>query len=176
MLFFLLLTSNETGLASLLSVIISTVIGLITAFITTHKAKMNFYSSTVSKERVEWINQTREITSKLVAFCSMHTETQLSPEDVASFEFLRSSLLVRITPMKESENIKYCDDKILIELLNTAYEKVRENRYKIRDIVTVICKKEWDRIKAEAGGNKNLEKLIKKYDASVKKEYKRPRN
>lgn len=174
---YLLLTTGSTDseiinsevLAAIISAIVSVIIGLVSGILTAHKAKMNFYSSTVSKERVAWINQTREIASKLIAFCSAHVEDNLSLEDMLCFEELRSALIMRISPKEYIETKhKYLEtDGALIELLDCEYPDVRKNRYEIRRIVTVICKNEWNRIKAEAGGSKDVEKIIKKYDDSV---------
>lgn len=170
----LFLASETNGISSevwaaIISAAVSIVIGVVSGLLTEQKAKINFYSSTVSKERVAWINQTREITGKLIAFCSVHEEDNLSPEDMLLFEELRSALLMRLSPKEYVEKKqKYIDtDGKLIELLDQEYKKVRENRYEIRTIVTLICKNEWNRIKAEAGGSKDVEKKIKKYDDSV---------
>lgn len=156
-------------LAAIISAVVSILIGVISGWVTASKAKMNFYSSTVSKERVEWINKTREITSDLIAFLAQHTENNLLPSATYQFEKLRSSLLVRLSPISYvKEKHKYVDtDGKLIDLLESDYSIIRDNKCQIRELITVICKNEWDRIKAEAGGDKNLEKKIKKYDNSV---------
>lgn len=160
---------NSEFLAAIISAIVSIIIGGVSGFLTARKAKMNFYSSTVSKERVAWINQTREITSKLIAFCSAHEEEKLSKEDMLCFEELRSALIMRLSPKEYVEaKQKYLEtDGKLIGLLDQEYNKVRESRYEIRRIVTVISKNEWNRIKAEAGGSKDIEKKIKEFDDSV---------
>lgn len=172
--FYLILASepgvmNSEVLAAIISALVSLTIGIVSGLLTAQKAKMNFYSSTVSKERVAWINQTREIASNLIAFCSAHNEDVLSSEDMFSFERMRSALIMRISPKEYVEQKhKYIDtDGKLIWFLDQEYVKVRECRYEIREIVTIICKNEWNRIKAEAGGNKDIEKIIKKYDDSV---------
>ena len=64
----------------------------------------------------------------------------------------------------------YSSDALLNVYLSANYECIRENADVIRDIVTVICKEEWNRIKAEAGGDKNLEAKIEKYQKSVAKQ------
>lgn len=158
---------NSQLWAAIISAGVSIVIGLVSGIFTAQKAKMNFYSSTVSKERVEWINKTREIASELIAFCAMHTEDELAPIDVYQFEKLRSALLMRISPKVFVENKhKYLDtDGEIIGLLEEDnYQKIRDSREDIRRIITVICKNEWNRIRAEAGGTKNIEKKIEKYN------------
>lgn len=159
-----------TVIAAIISVVVSLIISVISGVITAQKAKMNFYSSTVSKERVEWINETRKITAELVAFCSVHVEDTLLPEDLFVFEKLRNSLLLRLSPKTYVETKKRyveTDGKLIGYLSAEHYGDVRVYKNEIREIVTVICKNEWNRIKAEAGGNKNVECKIKKYDASV---------
>ncbi len=153
----------------IISAIVSIIIGIISGLLTARKAKMDFYSSTVSKERVNWINNTREITSKLIAFCSMHTEDDLCNDDLYKFEELRSALLLRLTPKEIiEEKKKYLEtDGKLINILENEYSVIRDKRFEIRSIVTIICKNEWSRIKAEAGGNKDIENRIRKYDNSL---------
>lgn len=170
-----LVLASETGivnsevLAAIISALVSVVIGIVSGVLTAQKAKMNFYSSTVSKERVEWINQTREIASKLIAFCSAHEEEKLSAEDMRCFEELRSSLIMRLSPKEYVEQKqKYVQtDGALVDLLEREYAAVRNSRYEIRRIITIICKNEWNRIKAEAGGSKDIEKKINQYDDSI---------
>lgn len=161
------ISAIATGIISISVSIISTIISIWTA----RKERLNFYSSTVSKERVAWINQTRDIASKLIAFCSMHSEDVLVSEDVFRFEELRSALVLRLTPkayINEKQQYLETDGK-LVELLEKEYSVIRDSRYQIREIVVMICKTEWNRIKAEAGGNNDVEKKIEEYDQSVKK-------
>jgi hypothetical protein len=163
--------SGSQIILTILSAFLCSLFAVVSAWLTVRRARYNFYSSTVSKERVEWIAKTREITSELVAFCAVHNEDKLSPSDLYEFEKLRSALLLRLSPKTFIEETqKYAEtDGVLIKLLEGEYSSVRESKNKIREIVTIICKNEWNRIKAEAGSNKHIEEKIAKYDASISK-------
>jgi hypothetical protein len=111
------------------------------------------------------------MTSDLVAFCAVHCEDELSPSDLYQFEKLRSGILLRLCPksyIKDKERYVETDGK-LIELLERDYSQVRDSKDEIREVVTEICKNEWCRIKAEAGGSRHIERKIEKYDASQAK-------
>jgi hypothetical protein len=166
-----LAVSTSNLIITILSAFISTVFGVAAAWFTVKRARYNFYSSTVSKERVDWLVKTREITSELIAFCAMHEEDVLSSSDVFQFEKLRSALLLRLSPKSfvEEKRMYVETDGRLIAILEGDYISVRNSKNEIREIVTLICKNEWGRIKAEAGGNKHIEKKIEKYDASIAK-------
>ena len=79
-----------------------------------------------------------------------------------------------LTPTEQVEAAKafalYSYDALLYVYLYNGYDFMRDNIQEIRDVVTIICKEEWNRIKAEAGGDKNLEKHIYKYQKSVLKQ------
>ena len=82
--------------------------------------------------------------------------------------------ITSLPPIEQVEVAKafalYRYDALLNVYLCNDYEFMRDNAQEIRDVVTIICKEEWNRIKAEAGGDKNLEKHIYKYQKSVLKQ------
>lgn len=171
----LILGMPTTVFVALISAAVSIIVGMLTFAVsvsTAKKANLNFYSSTVSKERVDWINKTRIIASDLIAFCAVHPKDKLSSEDLYRFEKLRSSMLLRLSSkrsIEENSQYKSTDGK-LVELLDKTYPEVLDNICLIREIVTEICKNEWDRVKCEAGGDKNIEKKMRKYNNSAAKE------
>ena len=161
--------------SNLLAAIVAAVVSLVTAHVSKKQMKLTFYSQTISGERMNWINRMREQTAELAAFCCRYADSALSDEHRSEFERIRVGILLMITPMRDIIEISdpakqtkvksyYEHDLALWELLNGDYQSVRDNIKAICELVACICKSEWRRIKAEAGGDQFVEAQVAKSD------------
>ena len=163
--------------SNVLAAVVAAIVSLLTANVSKKQMKLTFYSQTISGERMNWINRMRELTAELTAFCCRYAGTVLSVEQKSEFEKIRVSILLMITPMKDIEEIAdltqrekvksyYEHDLLLWEHLNGDFQSVCDTINEIRDLVACICKSEWRRIKAEAGGDEYVESQVAKSDRS----------
>ena len=164
--------------SNVLAAVIAAIVSLVTAGVSKKQMKLSFYSQTISGERMNWINRMRELTAELAAFCCRYpADAEFTAEEMGEFEKIRVSILLMITPKKDVEEITdsayrekvksyYEHDLQLWELLNGDYQSVHDSINEIRELVACICKSEWRRIKAEAGGDEFVESQVAKSDRS----------
>ena len=164
---------------SIVSVACAIVPSIIALVLNNRMARNTLYANTVSRARIEWIENIRKHISELVAFCAEHetlSETECNGIDGA-YQKIKAAILMRLSPMSDviyyqekswAEAVEYgidsngkklftnhrgryaCDGD-LIEFLNSDYLTVRANIDKVVMLTTTICKREWDSIKAESG-------------------------
>lgn len=161
------------------SVVFAIVPSIITLVVNNRMARNTLYANTVSRARIEWIENIRKLASELVAFCAEHETLNIAECNGCDGEFerIKAAILMMLSPMNDvikyeeknwAEFIEYgidcnggklftdckgrygCDGD-LIKLLNSDYSTVRANIDKVVMLTTTICKREWDSIKAESG-------------------------
>ena len=123
------------------------------------QGRTQFFSSTVSKERMAWIYDIRGLCAELFSVCEQYDPENLPAEALAAFLKARNGILIRLDPLGW-----YITDDELIQLLSEPdFVKVREHLPRIRLLITTILKNEWDKVKIEAGNSlwkvKRIEKL-----------------
>ena len=113
------------------------------------QGKSQFFSTTVSGERMVWIKDIRELCAQLCAVCEQYDADSLPAEQYAVFLKARNGILIRLDPVGW-----YTTDDELIELLKEPdFGKVKANLPRVREILMTIIKTEWDKVKIEAGNS-----------------------
>ena len=114
------------------------------------QGKAQFFSSTVSAERMAWIKDMRELCAELFSVCERYDAGDLPPEGRAAFLKARNGILIRLDP----PGWYTTDDELLSLLAEPDFGKVRANLPRVRLILTTIIKNEWDKVKIEAGNSR----------------------
>lgn len=180
------------AVATCITAVATAIIGWFTIAKNVKSSKEAMYASTVSIARLDWIEHVRAAVSNLAAFCAVHKE--LDENCAGEYEKLRVAVLMDIsspTKVKKFSGIdggkaaeyydydgtlkttdakgRYAFDGEIMGILSSDYAVVRS---KIKDLVlilTEICNKEWESVKAEAGGMsyQQVYKRHQAYDKSV---------
>ncbi len=153
-----------------------TVATLITAGLTfvagllvNRQSRNQFFSSTVSRERMEWVKDMRALCVELCTICDQYNSwISVPPEQKAAFLRDRNGMLLRL-----NDRADYPVDQELIGLLDkNSFEEVKAGAPDIRRICMSIFKTEWDKVKIEAGNSpfkvRRIEKLQSMMNARKK--------
>ena len=152
-----------------LTTIIVALITFIAGLLVNRQGRAQFFSTTVSKERMVWIKEMRALCAELCAICEQHdTAASMTPEQEAAFLKARSGMLLHLNPPGD----QYPSDGKLIELLSPQdFTTVKRNVPQIRKTLISICKNEWDKVKIEAGnGRWKVRKIEKMMNERLKQE------
>lgn len=153
-------------IAAVISVLISSIVSLIVNLLVRRQGHNEFYSKTVSAERLSWISDMRELFATFFAICEMHKNDDLSVKQRYEFNKIRNSILIRLNPVSSGYEL----DNQLRQLIETTdFMSIKNNMADIRSIIEQIIKDEWDKIKIEAGRDVTMVKHIHKKNKSVEK-------
>ena len=108
-----------------------------------------FFSTTVSAERMVWIKDIRELCAELCAVCEQYDADSLPAEQYAVFLKARNGILIRLDPAGWYAT----DDELIALLQEPDFGKVKANLPRVREILMTIIKTEWDKVKIEAGNS-----------------------
>ena len=149
---------------------ISAFVAAVVALAVNIQGHEQFFSTTVSTERMNWIRDMRGLCAELFSICEQYDSGSLPPEQYAAFLRARNGILIRVDP---AGWYPQTDDKIIALLSDPDYTKVRDNIPEIRETVRRIFKSEWDKVKIEAGNSRQkvrkIEALQKKMDEEYRK-------
>lgn len=199
-------TAKESGsdlttlLVALIPTLITGIISIILGLKVNQQGRHQFFSTTVSRERMEWIKEMRALSIELCTLCERYeNEEALPPDQLTAFLKARNGMLLhlnhpnRIKPVehrtlflktwdgilslfhrskKEDDKGKeYSLDKNLIEMLETkGFQDIKENVKDIRQTCMNIFKDEWDKVKIEAGNSPSKVRKIKEMQESINRE------
>jgi hypothetical protein len=141
---------GEVLASGLVAAAVGGVVSLIVVSITNKQSKNELYAQTVSSERMKWIENVRENLVELIVFCKTKDgETKDEQENSKKcFERCRANLLLRLHPEDKNQNGKKLEH--LIDEMDFGQIDASMAQ-KIKDIGQKLLKKEWERVKAEAG-------------------------
>ena len=125
-----------------------------------------FFSTTVSGERMVWIKDMRRLCADLFTVCEQYDADTLTAEDRTAFLQARNGILIRLDP----PGWYTTDDELLSLLSEPDFSRVRENLPRIRLLITTIIKSEWDKVKIEAGSSRWKVRQIEKLQEQIKSE------
>ena len=133
----------------IISAVIAGLFAFLAGLLVNRQGKSQFFSTTVSKERMAWIREIRQLCTELCSISEAYEPDALPPEQRAAFLRARNAILIRLSPKGW-----YSADDALLELLaNPDFGAVKAKVPQIREILTAILKSEWDKIKIEAGNS-----------------------
>ena len=159
-------------MSEIIAAVITASVAFLAGLLVNVQGRSQFFSTTVSGERMMWIKDIRNLYAELSAVCERYDATDLPEEQYAVFLKARNGILIRLDPKGW-----YSTDDELIELLKDPdFGKVKANLPRIREILMTILKTEWDKVKIEAGNSywkvRKIEKMqktikVKKYHGNV---------
>lgn len=155
---------------SAIPTIIVAILTFIAGQLVNRQGRNQFFSTVVSKERMEWIKEMRKACVDLCTICEMHAnESDLSSEEKKTFYETKNSMMLHLNNTKEPERKQeYPIDYALYNLLNgKSYKAIHDNINDIREKATEIFKVEWDKVKIEAGNSRSKAKKIRKLQNSL---------
>ena len=142
--------------------VITALISAISAFLVTLfmnlQGRNQFFSNIVSRERMLWIKDMRELCTTLCSVCEQYDEAPILSEQYTTFLKARNGILIRLDPKGTFAS----DDDLIEWLEDKDFKKVKENIPKIRKTLIKINKLEWDVVKQEAGNNRWIKRKIEK--------------
>ena len=138
--------------------IIAAAIAFLAGLLVNIQGKEQFFSTTVSAERLVWIKDIRKLCATLCSVCEQYDAENLPSEQYAVFLKARNGILIRLDP----SGWYTTDDELITLLQEPDFGKVKTNLSRIREILMTINKNEWDKVKIEAGNSKWKVKRIEK--------------
>ena len=149
------------------SAIIGAIVGFIASALTLRFSYKQLFAQTVSKNRMDWINNFREELSIVVGTAkhldSINQQNNCSNicgttyqhgEQILCAEKARVKLLTRLNTNSTKEGNEYND--VFVEMINMLEFKGNDNLSLIKNIeetAKLILEPEWKRVKKEAKGN-----------------------
>ena len=153
-------------MTEVIAAVIAGLFAFIAGLLVNIQSKSQFFSTTVSAERMVWIKDIRELCADLCSVCEQYDAGNLPPEQYAVFLKARNGILIRLDPTGW-----YTTDDELISLLQEPdFGKVKANLPRIREILMTINKNEWDKVKIEAGNSSWKVRRIEKIQNHLKSE------
>ena len=138
--------------------VISVLVSLLVSIIVNFQDAVKFFSTIVSKERLIWIKDMRELLAELLTICEQYDRVEdMDGRQYASFLKARNGILIRLNPNDK----KYPYDQTLLDLLSEPdFLKIKKEAPRIRRLITAILKNEWDKVKVEAGNSRRKVKRV----------------
>ena len=149
------------------SAMIGAIVGFIASALTLRFSYKQLFAQTVSKNRMDWINNFREELSIVVGtakylnyinqqnnYSDIEGNTYQPSEQVLSAEKARIKLLTRLNTNSTKEGNEYHD--LFAEMINMLEFKGNDNLSLIKNIeetAKLILEPEWKRVKKEAKGD-----------------------
>jgi len=150
---------EEQLLSGLIGAVVGAIFGFIASFLTLRLGYHQLFASTVSSNRMEWINVWRENISKFLACAEiLHTKVKTNDNEKELLGYEKELLEARamiITRLNTKEN-----DHVLMygALTQIDYSPLSQSFYAqqtaIIELARKILKPEWERVKNEAKGKR----------------------
>ena len=136
-------------MADIIAAIIAAVTAFIAGLLVNIQGKSQFFSTTVSGERMVWIKDMRVLCADLFSICEQYDVENLPAKEYAQFLKARNGILIRLDPIGW-----YSIDDELFQLLSQPdFARVKANLPRVRFLIMTIIKTEWDKVKIEAGNS-----------------------
>lgn len=161
---------NGVDMAAIIAAIITGLITFIIGLLVNRQGRTQFFSSIVSKERMVWIKEMRDLCTELCTICDLNkSEENLSDEELVTFYNAKNGMLLHLNSIQRKEQAEeFPVDKELFELLNNkSFSQIQGSISDIREKATLIFKTEWDKVKIEAGNSRATVKKIEKIQRGI---------
>lgn len=150
---------------ALISLSVSTIVSMILNLLVYTQNNQKHYSTTISKERMEWIKETRKIAADFLAFCERYDA--LDENNSTEYFKLKNLLLLNL-----NSAAKYTNDGIIRNAIEDRdFSEVKAALPQIRTAFASIFKSEWDKAKLESGRGKYYVIWLDKRNRDLKKYY-----
>lgn len=160
---------NEVA-AALISLAVSTIVSMILSILVYIQNNHKHYSTTISKERMEWTKETRKIAADFLAFCENYDT--LDEDNSLEYYKLKNLLLLNLNSAE-----KYTNDGIIRNAIEDRdFSEVKAALPQIRTAFASIFKSEWDKAKLESGRSKYYVFWLDKRNDDLKKYYSENKN
>lgn len=136
-------------MSEVIAAVIAGAFAFVAGLLVNVQGNAQFFSTTVSGERMVWIKDIRELCAELCAVCEQYDAANLPAEQYAAFLKARNGILIRLDPVGWYET----DDELIALLKDPDFGKVKANLPRVREILMTIIKTEWDKVKIEAGNS-----------------------
>lgn len=160
---------NEVA-AALISLAVSTIVSMILSILVYIQNNHKHYSTTISKERMEWTKETRKIAADFLAICENYDT--LDEKNSMEYHKLKNLLLLNLNSAE-----KYTNDGIIRNAIEDRdFSEVKAALPQIRNAFASIFKSEWDKAKLESGRSKYYVFWLDKRNDDLKKYYSENKN
>lgn len=160
---------NEVAVA-LISLAVSTIVSTILSILVYIQNNHKHYSTTISKERMEWVKETRKTAADFLAFCENYDT--LDEKNSLEYYKLKNLLLLNLNSAE-----KYTNDGIIRNAIEDRdFSEVKAALPQIRTAFASIFKSEWDKAKLESGRSKYYVFWLDKRNDDLKKYYSENKN
>lgn len=133
-----------------IAALIAAAVSLLVNAVVNIRKTAQFFSNTVSSERMAWIKEMRDLSAKMLSVCEHYDPAQLPDEQYDAFLNARNGILIRLNPV----DTNYPHDKALQRLLaEPDFAAIKANVPEIRYQLGSILKTEWEKVKVEAGNS-----------------------
>lgn len=150
---------------ALISLAISTIVSMILNLLVYTQNNQKHYSTTISKERMEWIKSTRKTAADFLAYCEQYDT--LDEKNSMEYHKLKNLLLLNLNSAE-----KYTNDGIIRNAIeNSDFGEVKAALPQIRTAFASIFKSEWDKAKLESGRGKYYVIWLDKRNRDLSKYY-----
>ena len=137
----------------LVSVVVASVISLIVNILMNRQNQRKTYTEIASNDRIAWIKTMREKGEALLAICDCYDE--LNETTSREFHELRNGILLHLTP----QALNYETDMRVREMLaKKDFHEIKARAEELREALVLLCKAQWDTVKAEAGRDRRMKK------------------
>lgn len=155
---------NEVTVA-LITLAVSTIVSTILSILVYIQNNQKHYSTTISKERMEWVKETRKTAADFLAFCERYD--YLDNDNSREYYKLKNLLLLNLNSAE-----KYTNDGIIRNAIEDRdFSEVKAALPQIRTAFASIFKSEWDKAKLESGRSKYYVFWLDKRNDDLKKYY-----
>lgn len=151
-------------MTEIISAIISASVAFIVGLIVSYQNKRQVFSSVVSRGRMDWVRDIRELSAELFTILEQYpSKAELPQEKYEKFLKAKNSIILRLSP----QGFHQLDDEILQVLQYGSYDEISANMTLIRDRIVLIGKTEWEKVKVEAGSSQSKIDEVKQLQATV---------
>ncbi len=155
---------------ALISLAVSTIVSTILSVLVYIQNNQKHYSTTISKERMEWVKETRKFVADFLAICEKYDT--LDEKNSLEYYKLKNLLLLNLNSAE-----KYTNDGIIRNAIEDRdFSEVKAALPQIRTAFASIFKSEWDKAKLESGRSKYYVFWLDKRNDDLKKYYTENKN
>lgn len=155
---------------ALISLAVSTIVSMILSILVYIQNNHKHYSTTISKERMEWVKETRKFVADFLAICEKYDT--LDEKNSLEYYKLKNLLLLNLNSAE-----KYTNDGIIRNAIEDRdFSEVKAALPQIRTAFASIFKSEWDKAKLESGRSKYYVFWLDKRNDDLKKYYSENKN
>lgn len=150
---------------ALISLAVSTIVSTILSVLVYIQNNQKHYSTTISKERMEWVKETRKTAADFLAICEK-CDT-LDEKNSMEYYKLKNLFLLNLNSTE-----KYTNDGIIRNAIeNRDFADIKAALPQIRTAFASIFKSEWDKAKLESGRGQYYVIWLDKRNGDLKKYY-----